>query len=345
MISVIVPVYNAEMYLEKCINSILKQTYTDFEIILIDDGSTDSSPQICDNFAKLNGRVKVVHQCNKGPSYSRNLGINISTGTYIAFVDADDWLHEEYLDRMFKNIKKNDSDLCICGYRHYYSKHKYVDYLPSDYFILRAENRININEYRKLLLSEAPLLIGSPCLKIIKREILTQEQIYFPVNIPRNVDLVFNLRLLPYLNNIVFVDKTMYTYRYVKASVFRKYRSNLLEIYSFINSERMETIELLGVDIKEFKKSSDIALVRNCINIIATETRPDSCGKISNKLNIISESISLLKGVPNYKKIYRKLEIKGISPKIIGPFSVYSGSHITTGVTYVLMKIRELLKI
>jgi len=344
MISVIVPIYNAEPYLEHCLNSIINQTYNNLEIILINDGSTDNSSMICDDFSELDKRINVIHKSNEGPSHTRNLGINISNGSYIAFVDADDWIESRYLELMYKNIKEKGSDLCICGYRHFYNDSDYNDYLPRDFFTLE-NSKIDLKEYRKLMLSEAPLLIGSPCLKLIKKELLINNNIIFPTNIPRNVDLVFNLRLLPYLKKITYIDDVLYTYRYVESSVYRKYRSNLLEIYKFINSERIKTISMIDSYTTDFKKVSYKAFVENCITIIATETRSDSSKKLDDKLQIISDSIDTMQQIPNYKKIYQQLDIKGISPKIVGPLSIYFGKYLTTLITFLLMKIREILKI
>lgn len=114
-ISVIVPVYNAEKYLKKCINSILGQTFQDYELILIDDGSTDKSSKICDEFSRNDERIKVIHKENEGLVYARNEGINISRGQYIAFVDADDWIEIGYLSTMIKKINKSGADIIATG--------------------------------------------------------------------------------------------------------------------------------------------------------------------------------------------------------------------------------------
>ena len=97
MLSVIVPVYNSETYVEECIKSILYQSYSDFELILVDDGSTDKSGEICDRYSKIDSRIRVIHQINQGPSKSRIAGLESSTGEYIAFIDSDDIVEESYL--------------------------------------------------------------------------------------------------------------------------------------------------------------------------------------------------------------------------------------------------------
>lgn len=116
-ISIIVPVFNVERYLCKCIDSILNQTFDKFELILVDDGSQDTCPQICDNYAKKDDRVKVIHKKNGGQGSARNMGLDIAKGEYIGFVDSDDYIEIDMYQKMINAIKKNEADLAICGYK------------------------------------------------------------------------------------------------------------------------------------------------------------------------------------------------------------------------------------
>lgn len=114
MISVIVPVYNAEKYLEKCVRSILEQDYKDIELILVDDGSKDSSPAMCDEFAKQDERIKVIHKANGGPSKARNMGIDVSNGDYIAFVDSDDWIEPDMYTHLIGLLEEHNAQIASC---------------------------------------------------------------------------------------------------------------------------------------------------------------------------------------------------------------------------------------
>lgn len=116
-ISVIVPVYKVEKYLNRCVDSILNQTFKDFECILIDDGSPDKCGEICDEYSKQDSRVKVIHQINQGLGPARNSGLKIATGQYICFVDSDDWVEPDYLKIMEKHIRQNDVDIVMSSYR------------------------------------------------------------------------------------------------------------------------------------------------------------------------------------------------------------------------------------
>lgn len=115
LVTVIVPVYQVKEYLAKCIESILEQTYSNIEVILIDDGSNDGSEKICDTFANIDSRVKVIHQKNKGVSAARNIGLENSNGKYICFIDADDYIDEKYISELYKMCKENEADISICG--------------------------------------------------------------------------------------------------------------------------------------------------------------------------------------------------------------------------------------
>lgn len=115
LISVIIPIYNVEKYLKKCIDSIINQTYKNLEIILVDDGSPDNCGKICDEYAKKDQRIRVIHKKNGGLSDARNAGIDIAKGKYIAFVDSDDYVEKEYIEIMYKELKKNNVKIVQCG--------------------------------------------------------------------------------------------------------------------------------------------------------------------------------------------------------------------------------------
>ena len=141
-ISVIVPVYNVEKYLERCIKSILYQTYQNLEIILIDDGSTDNSGKICDTYAQIDNRIKVYHGDNVGAGMARNVGLDIATGEYITFIDSDDYIGNMRLADMIKNTIKTGADTCMTGFTKVYGnkkithKHTMANRIIFDGFIL-----------------------------------------------------------------------------------------------------------------------------------------------------------------------------------------------------------------
>lgn len=116
LITIIVPIYKVEDYLHRCVDSILKQTYKKLEVILVDDGSPDGCGKICDEYAKLDERIKVIHKKNGGLSDARNAGIEIAQGGHISFLDSDDWLYEEYIEKLYQLLKKSNSDISVCNF-------------------------------------------------------------------------------------------------------------------------------------------------------------------------------------------------------------------------------------
>lgn len=168
LISVIVPVYNVEDYLEKCVDSIINQTYKNLEIILIDDGSTDSCPSLCDELKKRDKRIKVVHKSNGGLSSARNKGLDIAKGSLISFVDSDDYIEESMLEELKNNMDKYSSDIAVCDFytvtgskkqTHSYKEREFVleekqkfDYLNNEYgdLTVYAWNKL----YKKSLFDE-----------------------------------------------------------------------------------------------------------------------------------------------------------------------------------------------
>lgn len=127
-VSVIVPIYNVEQYLAKCIDSLLNQTLEDIEIILVDDGATDSSPKICDTYALKDNRIKVIHKSNGGLSDARNVGLEVTKGEYIAFLDSDDWVEPNFYEYLYKLIKREQADIAQCDYIEAYSHDAKIDF-------------------------------------------------------------------------------------------------------------------------------------------------------------------------------------------------------------------------
>lgn len=203
MISVIVPVYNVETYLPTCIESILDQTYKDFEILLIDDGSTDNSGKICDEYAKRDNRCIAIHQQNKGVYNARNTGLNHATGEYISFVDSDDYIHPQMLEILYEALQKGDYDFSMITYKKVFNKSEIIDIsetcintisLNRDTLISGLYNKTHISEsnfqavwnklYKKALLKDMLFkLTGSEDTEFNNRIYLKAQSAIF-INLP-----------------------------------------------------------------------------------------------------------------------------------------------------------------
>lgn len=204
-VSIIVPIYDADQTLHNCLNSIVQQTYRHLEIILIDDGSTDDSLHICQQFAKHDQRIKIITQQNGGPSSARNRGIDCATGTYIQFVDADDVLDYSMTEQLIRH-NETIADLTICGYD-VSGKKKYYEVIPhiSGIFSL-AQFAHHIGT---LFVAD---LIQSPCNKLYKSAIIKQHKLTFPIDIHLGEDLSFNLDYLAECRTISLLKQSLYIY-------------------------------------------------------------------------------------------------------------------------------------
>ena len=128
LISVIVPIYNVEKYLDRCVNSIINQTYKNLEIILVDDGSPDNCPQMCDDYAKKDSRIRVVHKENGGLSDARNAGMKVATGEYVSFIDSDDYVSLDFYETLLQTMIDNDSDIVECSVVKFYEDNNFDEY-------------------------------------------------------------------------------------------------------------------------------------------------------------------------------------------------------------------------
>ena len=188
MVSVIVPVYNAEKYIEKCVMSILSQTYGDIEVLLIDDGSTDQSGHIIDNIAKTDSRISVLHTENRGVAKARNCGIAQSKGEYIAFLDSDDQMDAHFIEKAISAIK--DSDYVSCAFKTFdeNSELALIDYMTT------FSDSVSIKEYlHEMLKFQAGAYWGANWGKLYNSQIIKHYQIQFEPDVQFAEDFRFNL--------------------------------------------------------------------------------------------------------------------------------------------------------
>lgn len=229
-LSIIVPVYNVAPYLKTCIDSILNQTFKDYELIIVDDGSTDGSENICESYKLKDNRIRVIHQKNKGLSGARNTGIDAARGTYIAFVDSDDYIHPIMYQVLITAIEKNQSDIAIC---------KSVSTEKNTIF---TEKDLIIPQYKEISWSVDDALQHITLMKLVvwnkiyRREVI--KDIYFEDK-AFSEDIGYNFAILKRINsNISFVDSTFYYYRINRqgSSGTKFILENRLKGYNSLNS-------------------------------------------------------------------------------------------------------------
>lgn len=204
LISIIVPVYNMEQYMERCVNSIINQTYSNLEIILVDDGSTDRSPAMCDEYALKDARIKVVHKDNGGLSDARNAGLKVATGAYIGYVDSDDWVELSMYQKLYEACIENDAQVAVCRYAKAYQDR-----------IERGGNgkvtAFDRDGILKVYLSDMGeyVVYNSVWSKLFAREVV--DGVLFPVG-QNSEDIMYTTKAFCKLDKAVYIDECLYNY-------------------------------------------------------------------------------------------------------------------------------------
>lgn len=249
-VSVIIPVYNVEKYIDRGLTSFLKQTYQDFEIILVDDGSTDGSSAQCDVWAAHHERIRVFHKANGGSGSARNLGIENAQGEYIYFFDIDDLADETLLEYCVHTMDDTDSDMMVFSYRN-----KDVT-TNQEYEIVMDDIRINCNdELRNVYVAQFVMKMnGFPWNKMYRRSFLNEHYLRFE-DLLIQQDEVFNLSIYPHISKMIISSKVLYTYFiHDKGNTRSRFIPNRFDIYLTVN-DRFRSL-------KDYWKIEDERLVR-----------------------------------------------------------------------------------
>ncbi len=243
-ISVIVPVYNNEKFLEKCLNSLCNQTLNDIEIICINDGSKDKSLEILKKFNQKDKRIKIISQKNQGPSIARNNGIEISSGEYIGFVDSDDWIDLNYYEKLYTAAKKYNADIAVCGIKRLRS-YKWKYHLK----ITKAEITEDTNE--KFEICDVP----EKCYvfnKIYKREELIKNNIYFEPYVFYE-DRCFTTEALIHLKKLVTVPDIYYNYWTNNNSIVKTKSPKKFKDSEYTHEKMMNIIKANNVNLDHYR--------------------------------------------------------------------------------------------
>lgn len=251
LISVIIPVYNVEKYLNKCIDSIVNQTYKNLEVILVDDGSLDKSSQLCDEWAKRDNRINVIHKVNGGLSSARNYGLKISKGEYISFVDSDDWVDKNTYQELLCHTKK-DIDFVSFGVLEEYDTETYQILNSNNYQIYKQKQIFN-----RILDDNS--VAGYVCNKLFKRSIIGNEK--FDETLMSCEDIDFCTRISVMCNSIIHVDAKFYHYRRRNDSMTGEYKYNPYKLSVLTAYENIMPI-FFKYDVNDYYK-----LERNYLKI------------------------------------------------------------------------------
>lgn len=229
LVSVIIPVYNTEKYLDSCVESILHQTHQNLEIILVDDGSTDNSATVCDRFAQIDDRIKVIHKENEGLGYTRNCGLKYATGDYVSFLDSDDTLEENTYEYCIREMEKYQADACYFGRKTFTESGEYTVNLNIPEKLVYQGNEVS-KEFSKHYIGwfqneqTAPYIKESSCCALYCRDIIERNHLQFPSEREcLSEDAFFNMDICRNAHTIIIIPKDFYNYRYNPNSLTTKY--------------------------------------------------------------------------------------------------------------------------
>lgn len=256
MVSIIVPIYNAIKYLPECIESLLKQDYSDIEILLVNDGSTDGSKELCVKYAEMDQRIRYIEKENGGVSSARNLGICYAKGKYITFVDADDYLDKDIIGLAVKTM--NDTNADIVGWNAYVveksqtTRCREIQFHQDDSCYLQAALIANYND--KFYCGDYIRAVWG---KLLKKSIICENSILFREDLYIGEDAVFLMEYILHVNNISLINEFGYYYRMVESSAVRRYKSDLYQQ----SVKQVELMERLVNKNKACESSQDALCV------------------------------------------------------------------------------------
>ena len=325
-VSVIIPTYNVENYIEKCLNSIINQTLHEIEVIVINDGSTDKSSKIVDEISKKDSRVKLVNQDNAGVSKARNKGMMLAQGDYITFVDPDDYIEINMLEKLYMTAEKYNCDIVQCNYTiDNNGKYRPISQDIKPNKVLKEQE---IVKYLKNGLIEGSLATYVWD-KIFKRSYLKEHNLKFREDLNMFEDWYFIMDAISYLSKFAFLQDSLYNYRITSNSLSRKYISNHEDLIVNLQSNKLHYIERWKLNIEPYKSKYLISLyddIFKIINYILSENYKldkkiqlikinsilkskfisNSVNKNNNKLYISSTSINKFYLIPILYGIRRK---------------------------------------
>lgn len=317
-VSIIVPVYNVERHLEKCLDSLINQTFKEFEVILVDDGSSDSSSKICDEYLKKDERIVVIHKKNEGVSVARNIGINTAKGKYILFCDSDDYVEKDWCETLYKLQIDNSKYFNMCGYFNINYREKMNKYIKR---IIENNKELSIINAGDFYLLYENQVFNPLWNKIYELDIIKKNRIQFEKNLSLGEDLIFNLEYLrASQRNICFINKCKYNYILRnEESLDNKYYSDLYDIYVMLYRKIYDTMSFFKIDFEKYRynyyKSYFFMLKRVLKNTFSEKSNMNIFEKIKyNSYVIKSEDFKICLNNIDYNVIsnrYKWLYQKG----------------------------------
>lgn len=286
LITVVVPVYNVEAYLDRCVESLVNQTYQNLEIILVDDGSPDRSPEICDRWAEKDERIKVIHKPNGGVSSARNAGMEAAAGEWVFFVDSDDFLPEDALEGLAQRQLETGADL-VCGSFHNMKTRN------RSYYKTYAEKLLLRQDFPNQMWFLMMELLPTSCGKLFSTRIVKEHGLAFPMNIPWGEDAIFHYRYLTHVSSVVTTAQCVYHYDMTReGSAVKKYYENLNQLAAYQYGIQKELLQSIEGNHAEIMKGLERSFFVDCLpNYVFNESnRKKLAQKIQELASTFPES-------------------------------------------------------
>lgn len=326
-ISVIVPIYNVEKYLRRCVDSILNQTYTDFECILIDDGSTDGCCKICDEYKQIDDRIQVIHKKNGGVSSARNEGMRVATGEYIYFIDADDFVENCLFETVVHELEQYKWD--IIGFNWQFVNEK-GDVTQRTKFPCEIYTIDSVQAYLSFVCNYMKDKTGwSPCTKFFKRELLVQSSVtFYPREEIFAEDLYFYICFLLYVRNIKIIDNVLYNYTEWEGSCTISNRETRINEFLKLNIELFKYYKEHGYDY--LNKNYSYIFYRIMDNRYSQASKDDIIAALPNIENKKIFRWFTLKSLLHTKKAVTVLKNVNYNAMVYEQITylIYSGNNI-----------------
>lgn len=315
-VSIIVPIYNVEKYLDRCMGSLINQTLRDIEIIMVDDGSPDRCPQMCDEYARRDSRIKVIHKKNGGLGYARNSGLEIATGEYIAFVDSDDYVDVRMYEYMYHELEKYSVDAVICAFNSIYKNKVFPRVIPG----FTMNNRIidALGDYIPNYIGTLPgctveQLYGYSVWNVLyKHSIIKEHNIKFDSErVYVSEDILFNISYMSKVERILIYPKYMYNYCHNENSLTTKYKADRFDgIIRLWKEVCVRTFPLQEKLQQPISLNTDRLLLNKTLYTICDAIKALKIGEAENEVNKIIGNKELIKVLKDYPIQKMPLQLK-----------------------------------
>lgn len=292
-ISVILPIYNVEKYLAHCLDSLLAQTYTNLEIILVNDGSKDGSLEVCQSYAEKDSRFIVIDKVNEGVAIARNIGIEAATGEYIAFIDPDDWVEPEMYASMLAQIKKYESPICLCNFYKDTKRRSQPKYFEFESEILQEDEIIEelINNMIGMpdLLPKYVYVMGSVWRGLFDRAFINENKLRFVPKLTIMEDLVFMVQALLKCSRVAIDQGVWYHYVQHATSALHSYNGQLWEDQLVVYELLEQSLKEANLESSEMRNRLDIRYIGMILTALKNETYTKKDGDLKDTLSNIKE--------------------------------------------------------